>query len=254
MPVIDWAAATWEDIDAADRFHAIAVLPVGAIEAHGPHLPLATDVVIAEAMARAGAARLAAPAGDGRSRTVFVLPPVTYTAAGFAAGFPGTLSVAAAAVTTLILDIARALAARDIAILALANAHLDPAHLQALAAAVTAADREGLRIVHPDLTRKPWPSRLSAEFQSGACHAGRFESSVVLAERPELVREDVRASLPSNPASLSVAIRDGKRTFIDAGGPRAYFGAPAEATAAEGRDTIQALGQILAEAVLAATA
>jgi creatinine amidohydrolase len=56
------------------------------------------------------------------------------------------------------------------------------------------------------------------------------------------------------PASLSAAIRAGARTFEEAGGPRAYFGRPADATAAEGRETIAALGAILAEAVLAALA
>lgn len=249
MPVIDWASATWEEIDGAERARAVAVLAVGALEAHGPHLPLATDVVIAAAMARAGAARLAA-----QGRTVFLLPPLNYTTAGFAAAFPGTLSIAATTVTALILDIARALAAHGIRVLALANAHLDPAHLESLANAVTAAEREGLRVIHPDLSKKPWGGRLGDEFKSGACHAGRFESSVVLAERPDAVREAIRGSLPPNPASLSVAIREGKRAFAEAGGPRAYFGAPAEATSAEGRQTIEILGGILEEAVLAATA
>jgi hypothetical protein len=73
----------------------------------------------------------------------------------------------------------------------------------------------------------------------------------VLAERPELVKHDLARSLPDNPASLSVAIRAGKTTFEEAGGPRAYFGAPARATADEGRATVRTLGAILAEAVLA---
>jgi creatinine amidohydrolase len=59
-------------------------------------------------------------------------------------------------------------------------------------------------------------------------------------------------SLPPNPASLSRAIRDGVATFEDAGGTRAYFGWPADATAEEGRTTIDALGQILCDAVLEA--
>ena len=72
-----------------------------------------------------------------------------------------------------------------------------------------------------------------------------------MARAPELVRDEVRRSLPPNPASLSAAIREGKRTFREAGGPRAYFGAPAEATAEEGESTIQLLGTMLEEAVLA---
>ena len=87
---------------------------------------------------------------------------------------------------------------------------------------------------------------------SGACHAGCFEGSVVLAERPDLVRRETLAALPPNPASLSVAIREGKRTFEEAGGPQAYFGRPAEATAEEGRETIAKLGTILEEAVRSA--
>ena len=67
----------------------------------------------------------------------------------------------------------------------------------------------------------------------------------MLAERPELVRRHVAMTLPENPASLSTAIREGRTTFAEAGGPRAYFGAPAEATADEGRATLETLGEIL---------
>jgi creatinine amidohydrolase len=73
----------------------------------------------------------------------------------------------------------------------------------------------------------------------------------VLAERPGLVRDAIRAALPPNPASLSRAIRDGKQSFEEAGGSRAYFGSPAQATAEEGRATIETLGAILEEAVQA---
>jgi creatinine amidohydrolase len=70
-------------------------------------------------------------------------------------------------------------------------------------------------------------------------------------ERANAVRDAVRKSLTPNPQSLSQAIRDGKRTFTEAGGPRAYFGSPAEATRQEGGQLIDALGSILAEAISA---
>src|SRR5690606_13749467 len=66
---------------------------------------------------------------------------------------------------------------------------------------------------------------------------------------PELVRDDVRATLPAVPRSLTAAIREGRHTFEEAGGPRAYFGDPAAATAGEGARTVRTLGEILAEAV-----
>ncbi|MBW3535001.1 MAG: creatininase family protein [Gemmatimonadetes bacterium] len=238
---------TWEE--ARDRAgpRAVAVLPVGAMEAHGPHLPLSTDVVIAEAMAVAGAERLAR-----EGRDVLLLPALPYTAAGFAADFPGTLSVGAEAVAALLLDVTRSLARHGVGVTALANAHLDPAHLEALREAVSRAAAEGLTLVAPDLTRRALAARLTEEFRSGACHAGRFEGSVVLARRPALVRREAMQALPEVPVSLSDAVRDGRSGFVDAGLERAYCGAPAEATPSEGEATIETLGLILAEAVLEA--
>ena len=241
------AAMTWEEArDAAGR-QSVAILPVGAIEAHGPHLPLETDVIIAQAMARSGAAWLAA-----RGSTVVLLPPLTYTTATFAQGFAGTISLRPETVTATVVDIATGLARHGFGVLAIANAHLDPGHLASLDAAVNAIRHNlEMAVACPNLAAKPWALRLSDEFRSGACHAGQFETSIVLAERPDLVREATRAALPPNPASLSHAIRDGRQSFEEAGGPRAYFGFPAQATAEEGRATIEVLGSILDEAVQA---
>jgi creatinine amidohydrolase len=72
----------------------------------------------------------------------------------------------------------------------------------------------------------------------------------MMAIRPDLVREDIRQRLPPNAKSLSAAIAAGQKSFVEAGGPRAYFGYPAEATLDEGRATIAALGAILEEAVM----
>ena len=57
MPVYELRALAWPDVEALPRDRTVAILPAGAIEAHGPHLPLGTDLVIADAMARAGAER-----------------------------------------------------------------------------------------------------------------------------------------------------------------------------------------------------
>jgi len=252
MPTREWGTMTWEEARDLDGRRVVAILPVGAVEAHGPHLPLETDVIIGDAMARAGAERLAAAGYE-----PLLLPPLVYTAAPFASAFPGTISIGPATVTALLLDIARALTASTsrarVTAFAIANAHLDPTHLGSIAAALEAARAEDLLpIVAPDVTRKPWALRLGEEFRTGACHAGRYEGSMVMAARPAGVREAIRRALPANPASLSAAIRDGKGTFEAAGGPRAYFGWPADATAAEGEATIAALGEILAEAVRAA--
>lgn len=243
MPIHRLAEMTWEEVRDVDRARAVVILPVGAMEAHGPHLPLSTDVVIAEAMARACGEVLEA---DGL--TTLVLPSLWATHAGFAEAFPGTVSVAGETVTVLVRGIASSLASQGFTVLAVANAHLDPGHLTSLREAC-ADPPPGMRMAFVDLTRRAAAQRLTEEFRTGACHAGRFEGSVVMAEAPGLARDAVARSLEPNPSSLSTAIRDGATTFAQAGGARAYFGWPAEATAEEGRETVRTLGTLLAEAV-----
>ncbi len=261
MNECDWGSATWTDLHAlglgrgrADARAAasaatppgsrvVALLPVGAVEAHGPHLPLITDVIIATAAARAA---LPALRRDGYHAAV--LPPLAYTAAPFAAGFPGTISVRPATFAALLADVAASLERQGAVALVVVNAHLDPAHLASIREAAQ-RHRGEMPIVHPDLTRRRWASLLTDEFKSGACHAGCYETSVVLAAAPELVRDGVRRTLPENPASLSVAIRKGAATFEEAGVDAAYCGSPAAATREEGQATLQVLGKIVTESL-----
>lgn len=243
-----WGEKTYREVAERAQRRLVAILPLGAVEAHGPHLPLETDGVIALAMAREGARRL-----ETRGLEALVLPPLHYSAAPFAREFHGTVSVRPDTIAYLVRDIGWSLS-NQIVCLGLANAHLDPAHLGSLHSAAEELADLGVAVAFPDLTLKPWALRLTEEFKSGACHAGSYETSIVLAERPELVRGAIRRTLPANPRSLGRAIREGKKTFIEAGGPDAYFGAPAEATPGEGRETISELGAILEDAVLQALA
>jgi creatinine amidohydrolase len=248
VAVYELASISWPLFREIASRRPIAVLPLGAIEAHGPHLPLGADIVIATAMARAGAARLSA-----RGHEVVVLPALPVAPAPFAAAFAGTLDTPAAATSTLIEGVARSLGQHGAAAIVIANAHHDPAHVAAIRSAVRQIEQEQSAVlIFPDLTRRRWASQLTDEFQSGACHAGRYESSVLLAEAPESVNLAAMRTLEANPASLVTAIQRGDRTFLEAGGPQAYFGFPAEATAEEGREIIERLGRIVEEAVIEA--
>ncbi len=227
---------------------AVAVLPLGAVEAHGPHLPTGTDVVIAEAMAREGVRRLRA-----EGVAAFVLPAIAYAPAPFADDFSGTLSIRPETLAALIEDVAAALARRGVAVLALASSHFDPAQVSTLRETAARIEASGApRIVFPDLTRRSLAALLTEEFRSGACHAGRYETSILLAERPDLVDEAARSELGEVPVSLVEAARAGLPTFAAAGMPAAYCGAPAEADSGEGREIVARLGEILATAVRAA--
>jgi creatinine amidohydrolase len=250
MPVHHWPSMSWPQFRALPPERLIAVLPLGALEAHGPHLPLGTDIMIAEAMARAGAERLSR-----RGYDVVLLPALPVAPSPFAARFAGTIDTAAVATTTLIAGIADSVTRHGGRVTVIANAHHDPAHVGAIRAAVERAEsNRTATIVFPDLTRYRWASRMTDEFRSGACHAGRYEGSVVLAVAPHLVDTKVMDALPANAHSLVDAIARGDRTFDAAGGPDAYFGWPAAATPEEGRDIIERLAAVLEEAVLEAMA
>jgi creatinine amidohydrolase len=222
----------------------IAILPCGATEAHGPHLPLNTDVIISERMAIH-----ALPALADRGYLAAVLPPLAYMPAGYAEAFAGTLTVSAASARALLLDIARSLKAQGFACIALANSHFDPVNVAMLREAAKEIRALGLPVAFPDFTRRALAQTLTAEFQSGACHAGQYETSLVMAARPDLVNEVERRRLPGNPASLTAAFAAGARTFEEAGGPNAYFGDPQNASATEGAESLR----IMAAALVAAT-
>jgi creatinine amidohydrolase len=234
VTTLSFEEMTWAQVRELDSDRVVALLPVGALEAHGPHLPLCTDVIISVEMARRAAARL-----ESLGHTALLLPPLCYTSAGFASGFAGTIDIDGRALQETLQGIARSLGRAGIRRVCLANSHLDPDHIDALR---RAADSAG--ILFPDKTRRRWVQTLTEEFRSGSCHGGRYETSLVLAARPDLVRP-VYKSLPPRTVDLAERIRSGGRSFEEAGMDQAYCGAPAEATREEGEKTYDLLADMI---------
>ncbi|MHC4845627.1 MAG: creatininase family protein [Planctomycetota bacterium] len=238
----DFGKLSWTDAKALIDVGCAAILPVGSTEAHGPHLPLDTDVTIALGMARRAAEALPGPC--------VVLPPIAYSVTDFAAPFPGTLTLPQQTARAMLRDVLAGAAAMGFSPVAVANAHLEPAHIETIRGAIAdVAEQSGATIVFPDVTRRRLAERLGDEFRSGACHAGRYEGSLVMADDPDAVKDDVRRGLPEVPISLVDAIRSGQADFLAAGGTQAYFGAPAAASAEEGQATYAVLAAILVEAM-----
>jgi len=221
---------------------AVALVPVGSVEPHGPHLPLATDTLISQAAAEEAARRLRE-----RGVAALIAPPVGYGVTDFAAGFAGAISVPAQALTAFLRAVAEATLAAGFAHVCLINNHLEPAHDAAVRAAV-AGLAPGRASVACPLTRR-WARTLSAEFKSGACHAGRYETSLVQAAAPALVRADLAEKLPDVAISLSEGIKAGKASFREMGIDAAYTGAPGAASAEEGRALLGLLATMIATEV-----
>ena len=216
--------------------HPIALWPVGAIEPHGPHAPLGTDTLISVGMCERAAARL---------DDAVVLPPLPFGVTRYGAAFAGAIGISEATLRAVVLDVATALDQQGFRRLVIVNNHFEPEQVATLRAA---AEEAGA--LYLDLVRRHNVERLTDEFRRGSCHAGRYETSLVLADAPQLV-DPAEASLPSNEVDMPAAMAAGRTDFVAMGMDRAYCGAPAEATAEEGRATFETLTDMLVELVRA---
>jgi len=208
---------------------AVHVLPLGAVEPHGPHAPLVTDTLISIGICHRAADRL-----EGEI-PVLVLPPVHYGVTRYAAAFPGTVSLSEGTLRALVSEIAESVGS-----LVLVNSHFEPEQVET-------PRSTGLPLL--DLTRRKSAERLTDEFRSGSCHAGRYETSLVLADRPELVHADRMRALEERHVDMPAAIRVGQTDFVAMGMDEAYCGSPAESSAEEGRETFETLTDMLVELI-----
>jgi creatinine amidohydrolase len=144
----------------------------------------------------------------------------------------------------VVLDVARAVREQGCRRLVIVNNHFEPEQVTTLRAV---ADECGA--LYLDLLRRRAVQRLPEEFRRGSCHAGRYETSLVLADAPGLVDRDAMATLPPLHIDMPAAIGDGRTDFKAMGMDHAYCGAPAEASAQEGEATFATLCELLVELV-----
>jgi creatinine amidohydrolase len=208
--------------DLADA-NAVLVVPVGATEQHGPHLPVTTDTDIAVSVVAAAAAL---------DPTIVVAPAVAYGSSGEHDGFAGTLSLGQEATEALLVELGRS-ASRTFDHVVLACTHGGNAAPLARALALLAG--EG----HP--VTGWWPR------WGGDLHAGRTETSLMLAIAPDRVRTDRMVAGDRRSADeLLPLLRVGGVRSVSANG---VLGDPAGATADEGHRLIRAAAADLATVV-----
>ena len=232
--MLDLHVATSPEVKEAIERGAIAVLAIGALEQHGAHLPLSTDTVMSQ-----GVARRICEAIDG-----LLLPPIAYGDAWNNEGFAGTLSLSPDTLRSIILDIGRGLQRARVRALVIINGHFGNREPIALAARMLKAEI-GFPVMHLDY---PGLERIAGEICDSRpaaptfYHADEVETSIMLALAPDLVRMDKAApEYPTFPEIFGMA-----PIGLDSFNRSGVFGDPTFATAKKGDALIEA---IVAESV-----
>lgn len=206
----------WPEVDAVSR--RVLVVPAGSLEQHGPHLPLDTDTRIAVAVADRAVSDLGL-AG------VAIAPAVAIGASGEHAAFPGTLSIGTEALTAMLVELVRH-ASRDWPATLLVNGH--GGNGAAISAALARLSHEGheVRVWH-------------ASVAGGDSHAGRSETSLLLAIAPDSVR--LEAAAAGDTRALREIMPLMRERGVRAVSPNGVLGDPAGASADEGAGLLDQL-------------
>ena len=197
MPNRYWQTLTTCDFAALDAATAVALLPVAAIEQHGPHLPLATDALINEAIV-AETLKRAADDVD-----VLVLPPLAVGSSLEHMSFAGTLSLEPETLLAVWRQIGASVARAGVRKLVILNTHGGQTGLVDIAALELRA-RQRMLVVRANYSSFGLPAGLFADDAlRGDIHGGLIETSLMLHIHPGLVRHSEIQDFAGLPAELA---------------------------------------------------
>lgn len=223
---------TMEVVRKKVKKNSVAILPVGAIEEHGPHLPLSTDCIQPEYVANEVAKRLGA----------FVLPTISYGQCSSTKNFPGTITIRFETLTMLAEDIICELARAGFKNIVVLSGHAGRAHMAALKlAGERALEKHDIKLMvlsDYDLAYKI--DDKSIPKNDG--HAGMIETSRVMAIRPDLVKGKAKASHPDFPEFR--VLRNPEKHF-----PSGVMGDPQKASKEFGKKANRIIVDTLAELI-----
>jgi creatinine amidohydrolase/Fe(II)-dependent formamide hydrolase-like protein len=226
-----WAELTWPEAEKRFQEVDIALLPVGSIEQHGPHLPLDTDAFDADYLARRVAAACSNP-------KPLVLPLIPYGISYHHAGFPGTVSIGNDTLSRLVYDVGMSAAQNGIKKLVIINAH--GGNSPALNYAAQMINRDARIFVCVDTGETSDVDVNKLVETPNDVHAGEIETSTSLAVRPHLVRMDKAGK--KIPAFSSRYLDFSSKRAVSWYGrtkkisPTGVMGDPTKASAQKGKD------------------
>jgi len=229
---------TSAEVAALDKDDALVILPVGAVEQHGPHLPLLTDTLIGEALITRTLERLPETAN------VWLLPPVPYGKSNEHLDFAGTISLSATTLHSVLVDIASSLQRSGFRRLMLFNTHGGNVDL------LNVASREirvqtGLMVfyVNPHSLDADMDLVTAEEHEYGI-HGGDIETSLLLAIKREWVKEDELVREIPDVTGLKYLTMEGRIRFAWVMSDISRSGIAGDATAATANK-----GELIAERI-----
>lgn len=225
--VIEWGRLTWPEARDALASMPVALLPIGAIEQHGPHMILNTDILAAEAFGR----MIAAKTG------VILMPAMPYGQVWSLSHFPGSLTISNETLQRVLVELVTALGRQGFRAVVLLSGHLG--NMAAMKEAAREVFAQGgpktYFLFYPGLSEAASGVMEKPRSHSGIVHADEMETSLLLALAPEAVHmERAVAEYPDYPPDFDVT-----PVYWDGVSKSGVFGDATAASAEKGRRMLE---------------
>src|SRR5680860_1669626 len=215
-----------------DTFFDTAILPVGATEFHGDHLPFSTDTIAAETFSHRFASEL---------ESALVLPAIDYGMSLHMLAWPWSISLRPETLTKAVIDIAESLLQHDVTKLLVVSAHDgNPPCIEN--AARELSDNHGMSVAIFAGWQEMALTLLRGQYDIDQDHGGQSEMSMTLYAAPHLARQELAVDLPQQAFDHPLSVRGPFSNVV----PHGYSGTPSKGSAEEGAAIVEAIaGQVV---------
>lgn len=237
---------TWQDVEALEKDTGVVVLPIGAVEQHGPHLPLLTDTLLANSVVERLLEHLP------EDVPAWFLPTLPFSKSTEHLGYAGTVALRAETLMAILKDVASSLVRAGFRRLLLLNFHGGNSALLTMIARDIRAETGLLVFVS---SPRPIPDEDFANLpeleQRFGIHGGTVETACILADYPELAQQSKAAAhYPSfNSAHVHLTANPSVAWLTRDWSAQGHFGDPTSATARDGQRWLNGVAKSLVEVI-----
>lgn len=238
----EWASLTGREFEETPKD--VAILPVGSLERHGDHLPLGTDILAPEWIARQVASKLRE-----HGVSALVMPTVPYGSSRILAKFPGTVSVDDSAFREYVKSVLKEALRNGFKLVLVVNGHGGNTSLLREAARDAAYSTNGAVLLINWWTDVAQDKRKSLFPEETLGHAGADETAVMMAISPDLVKMEYLKKNPVKYPALRLYCRKYEEEILF---PEALSGDPSAASPEKGKELLTAVVDGITDSVLRA--